>query len=125
MRRLVVFLVLFGFALQGLSALAAMTQSCPMAKSHLAAAVSKLADSGASALEVVADDGCCADFETWARTGNPCIDEQSCQTGQPTALVPHVAGTLVVESHRWQVHSNLVFPPPDSPASVWRPPQFI
>jgi hypothetical protein len=118
LRRLILAcLICLGASLQGFAAVSGFEPPCPMMQT----AADAMADSAMPADE---SHDCCADADTFAKTGKTCKSGLACQ---PAIQAPRVAVGLVTTVS----FLNLVPPDPSpridsvDPSLVWRPPALI
>lgn len=72
--------------------------------------------------ESAAEDDCCNDAATFAKTGQPCKVGQSCQTsGLALLMLPFVSESRLAD---WQPRITLPTFRSFSLAQIWRPPAF-
>jgi hypothetical protein len=114
MRAFVLFLFCSALALQGPVQARVAKTPCPMEQTEHAVAMD---------VDATMDmqDDCCNDAETIAKTGKLCKTGQDCQPSNPGALVSP-APSAVPQPDTQPVPLVERFTPPDTPASVWRPP---
>jgi hypothetical protein len=114
-RTIVLLVVCLTLALHGTVQARGVHKPCPMGQSEHAAT----ADATAPAQE-----DCCDDADTAAKTGKPCKTCAECQAPNPGALAaqshPRIAPAL---PHPKRTIEALI--PADNPAGVWRPPALI